>query len=133
MVKHMIDPIADMFSRVKNGYLSKKEFIETPYAKILENIANLLSKEGYVQKIETKKEKSRKKLIITLKYRDKKPTVTNILRVSKPGLKVYVKKDSIPRVLGGIGKVIISTSQGLMTGEEAKKKNIGGEVICKIW
>lgn len=129
----MTDPIADMLSRIKNGYLAKSDLVEIPYAQNLAAIAHLLSQEGYIQKNETKEENGRKKIIIALKYEGKKPALTNFQRVSKPGLRIYVRKNNIPRVLGGIGKVLISTPQGLMTDEEAKKKGQGGEIICKLW
>ena len=93
----------------------------------------VLSKEGYIGMVEVKNDKKRKVLSLLLKYNDKSPVISNIQRVSKPGLRVYVKRHSIPHVLGGIGKVIISTSNGLMTGNDAKKKGVGGEIICKIW
>lgn len=129
----MTDPIADMLSRIKNGYLAKKDLVEMPYTKVLETIANLLVKNEYVQKTETKVKDGQKELIITLKYERNKPAAVDFKRVSKSGLRVYVRKNDIPSVLGGIGIVIISNSQGLMTGGEARKKGLGGEILCKVW
>lgn len=129
----MTDPIADMLSRIKNGYLAKKDTVEMPHAKTLEAIADLLVKNDYVQKTETKVGNGRKELIITLKYEKNKPAMVDLERVSKAGLRVYVRKNNIPSVLGGIGIVIISNSQGLMTGGEARKKGLGGEIICRVW
>lgn len=129
----MTDHIADMLSRIKNGYLAKKDLVEMPYTKVLKVIANLLVENEYVQKTETKVKEGRKELIITLKYEKNKPAVVDLERISKSGLRVYVRKNNIPSVLGGIGIVIISNSQGLMTGGEARKKGLGGEIICKVW
>lgn len=129
----MTDSIADMLSIIKNGYLAKKIRVEISCTKILKALIDLLIREGYVLQCANKEDSGQKKLIVTLKYDNNKPALTNIQRISKPGRRFYVGKNNIPRVLGGIGKVFISTPKGLMTGEEAKKKGLGGEIICKIW
>lgn len=129
------DPIADFLARIKNGYLSKKKEIAVPYSKFKENLAKILVEEGYLINSKKQKVKSKKhdKLILTLKYEGKKPILTDVQRISKPGLRIYVDKTKIPRVLGGLGITIVSTPKGLMTDSEARKKGLGGEVICKVW
>lgn len=128
------DPIADMLTRIKNGYLARKENVAIPYSKIKEEIGRILTNEGYVTSFKTKEEKSKVKIInITLKYENKIPVLTEIKRISKPGLRVYKDKNNLPRVLSGLGIAIISTPKGLMTEKEAKKQNLGGEIICKLW
>lgn len=114
--------------------MAGKREIAAPHSKLKEDIVRLLSKEGYIRKMKVKKEgRVRRSLVFELIYEDKRPKLTNVVRMSKPGRRVYVKKDEIPRVLGGLGRVIISTPKGLMTGQEARKKGLGGEAICKIW
>ena len=132
------DPIADLLSGIKNAYLVDKEGIEVPYSKIKENLTKILVKKGYIKSSKSNppaggQSSNKKTLILTLKYKDKKPVLTNIKRISKPGVRIYVKKEKIPRVLSGLGTVILSTPKGLMTGKEARKKGLGGEVICEIW
>lgn len=129
------DPIADFLARIKNGYLSKKKEIFVPYSKIKENLAKILVEEGYLTNSKKQEAKSKKQdeLVLTLKYEGKKQALTDIQRVSKPGLRIYVGKTKIPKVLGGLGIAIVSTSKGLMTDKEARKKWLGGEVICKVW
>lgn len=126
------DPIADFLSRIKNGYLARKAEIIVSYSKFGESLAKILMEEGYIEKIKIKNEK-RKMIELTLKYEGKKPALTDLERVSTPGLRIYVERREVPKVLGGLGIAIISTSQGLMTDKEARKKRLGGEVICKIW
>jgi small subunit ribosomal protein S8 len=127
------DSISNMLSMIKNGYMSKQKSIAMPHTKLIEKIADVLVKNGFLENVQTTNEKNKKTLVLTLKYEAKKPALENLERISKPGLRVYVQKENMPRVLGGIGKVIISTSKGIMTGGEAKKQNLGGEIICKIW
>lgn len=132
------DPIADLLARIKNGYLAKKAEIVVPYSRLKENLAKILVEEGYLSNVKCSAEggsngKSKKELVLSLKYEGKKPVLTDVQRVSKPGLRIYVGKTKIPKVLGGLGVTIISTPKGLMTGRQAKKKGLGGEVICKIW
>jgi len=130
----LTDPIADFLIQIKNGYLARKKKITVPTSKVKESIARLLSKEGYLGKIEFKKESENKiNMIVELLYPDKKPKITEVFRLSKPGRRLYVKSVHIPKILGGFGEVIISTSKGFMTGKEARKKNLGGELICKFW
>jgi small subunit ribosomal protein S8 len=129
------DPISDMLTRIRNGCIANMDHVNIPYSKLKTEIAKILSEEGYVKSYEINKDGNTSGLIkIYLKYnRDKNSSITGIKRISRPGLRVYVKKDEIPRVLGGLGTVIISTSRGVLTGTGAKKLGIGGEVLCSIW
>lgn len=128
------DPIGDFLIQLKNGYLANKKELSIPNSKMKESLARLLLKEGYLGKVEViTREKTKKSLKLKLVYNEKISKLTNVRRVSKPGMKVYVSKKNIPRVLGGFGIAIISTPSGLMTGKEAKEKGLGGEFICKLW
>lgn len=130
------DPIGDFFARIKNAYQVNKKVVSVPYSKIKEEIAKILVKAGYLDKIKVEplsRNKKLKNLEITLKYKGRKPVLTEIKRVSKPSVRIYVKKGKIPKVLSGLGLSVLSTSEGLMTGKEARKKGLGGEVICKVW
>ncbi len=127
------DPLSDMLIRIKNGYLAKKSEVAVPYSKIKENIANVLLKEGYLKGKKIEGEKIKKILMLTLSYDDKTPKLTDLVRVSKPGVRIYTSSKNIPTVFGGMGLVILSTPEGIISGKEAKKKGLGGEVICKVW
>jgi len=126
------DSIADLLIRIKNGYLARKKSVLVPYFKLGEKLLKILTKEGFIGEFKIESS-SGKNLLINLKYDKKIPLLTDVTRVSKPGLRIYVSKGRIPRVLGGIGIVIISTPKGLMTGREAKKQGLGGELLCKVW
>lgn len=130
------DPIADFLFRIKNAYLVDKETVEIPYSKMKEKLAEILVKEGFVEKIKIETLSGNKKfkaIKAILKYENKKPALTHVKRISKPGVRIYAKKDRIPRVLSGLGTVILSTPKGLMVGKEARKRGLGGEMICEIW
>lgn len=129
----LTDPIADFLTQIKNGYMAHKEKIVVSYSNQREKLAKLLEKEGYVENVEKFVEKNKQKLAIKLIYKGKTPKLTNLVRMSKPGRRLYVKKDKIPNVLSGLGIVIISTPLGFSTGGEARKKGVGGELICKLW
>lgn len=136
----MTDPIADMLTRIRNASMVKKSEVVLPMSKIKLQIAKILERTGYLEKAEevvadkTLKSSSFASLRLVLKYKeDKKPFITSLKRISKPGLKVYVDKDHLPRVLNGYGIAILSTSSGLMTNKEAFAKKIGGEVLCEIY
>ncbi len=133
--KKIMDLIADFLIRIKNGYLARKKEVVVPYSKLNENLAKILVKEGYLEnsQVPSSDIKSKKELVVTLKYEGKKPVLTDVVRLSKPGLRVYLKKAKIPLVLGGLGTMIISTPHGLMTGKEARAKGLGGEAVCKLW
>lgn len=123
------DNLADYLTRIKNGYLARKKEVVIPWSKTKEGLTAILIKEGYLEKSELKEHD----LVVGLKYDKKKPALTDLKRISKPGLRIYAKKTKIQRVLSGLGLTILSTSKGLMTNKEAKEKNLGGELICKVW
>lgn len=127
----MTDPIADMLTRIRNATLVKKTEVLVPYSKIKEKIAQTLVNEKYLG--ETAVVENEKFLNLKLKYQNNKPVITHLKRISKPGCRIYVNKDKIPDVLNGYGMAILSTSAGIMTNKEAKKKKIGGELLCEIW
>lgn len=128
------DPIGDMLARIKNGYLARKNVVEVPYSKMKEEIAKILVKEGYLERLKSKIQNSKFKVLeLKLKYEGKRPAIEEVKRVSKPGVRIYAKAGEIPRVKYGLGITIVSTSKGIMTDKEAKKKNLGGEVICQVW
>lgn len=122
------DPIADMLTRIKNASLARHRTLSVPYSRIKEEIGKILVKEGYLKRME----KVQPKLNLTLKYENNQPLLNNFKRVSKPGIRVYKRIDKIPYPPGP-GLTIVSTPQGLMTGSQARKKKIGGEIICHIW
>lgn len=130
---NMTDPIADMLTRIRNAATAKHTRVLIPASKMKLAIARVLKEEGYVKDIEVLKDTPQGTIRLTLRYVDKKPVVTQLKRVSKPGLRVYTKKADIPLVRGGLGTAILSTPQGLMTGHRAYKEGLGGEVICYVW
>ncbi|MFV8469624.1 30S ribosomal protein S8 [Mycoplasma sp. Sp48II] len=127
------DPIADLVVRIKNANIRKHKTVTIPYSKQKEAIVKLILDEGYIASYAVEGEGVDKNIIVTLKYKKNKSAIVDFKRVSKPGLRVYVKAEEIPSVISGFGTVIISTSKGLMTGKEARKENVGGEVIAYIW
>jgi small subunit ribosomal protein S8 len=130
----MTDPIADFLIQIKNGYLAYKKEIVLPSSRTKEALAKLLLKEGYLGKVEVVGEKStQKKLKLKLVYENKKPRLNEVKRISSPGKRVYMPKDKLPKVLGGLGITIISTPLGLLTDRQAREKGAGGEIICKLW
>ena len=130
----MNDPIADMLTRVRNANSAGKATVSMPSSKKLTEIACIMTEEGYVQGYEVLPAQPRDILEITLKYGDKKEKIIRgIKRISKPGLRIYAGKDELPRVLGGLGTAVVSTSKGVMTDRDARKAGVGGEVIAYIW
>ena len=129
----MIDPISDMLTRIRNGGRALLPAVEMPHSKIKESIANILKKEGYIADVAVDGKGAKKAIKLKLKYEGKKCVIEGLKRVSSPGLRRYVGSTEIPRVRGGLGVAVVSTSEGLMTGTQAKKKNIGGELLCYIW
>ncbi|MCG0313784.1 MAG: 30S ribosomal protein S8 [Calditerricola sp.] len=130
----MTDPIADMLTRIRNANLVRHDMVEVPASKLKREIAEILKREGFIRDAEYIDDGKQGILRIFLKYGpNNERVITGIKRISKPGLRVYVKKDEIPRVLGGLGIAILSTSKGVMTDKEARKANVGGEVICYVW
>ena len=128
----MSDPIADMLTRIRNGQSADKISVSMPSSTFKESIANVLKEEGYIQDWRTEQEGSKKSLIIDLKYYMGKPVIDKIRKVSRPGLRIYKSADELPRVIGGMGVAIISTSKGVMTDRTARENGQGGEVICTI-
>ena len=130
----LTDPIADFLTRLRNGCQSGKSEVMAPYSKMKAEIARILKQEGYISnyEVETGKEPF-PQLRVVNKFINRTPAITGLKRVSKPGLRKYVGSTEIPRVLGGIGISILSTSKGLMSGREAKKQNVGGELLAYIW
>ena len=128
----MTDPISDMLTRIRNAGSALLPTVEMPHSRMKESLANILKKEGYIASVAVDG-KTIKKLKIELKYQGKKCVIEGLRRVSKPGLRHYVGATEIPRVLGGLGVAVISTPEGVMTGVQARKKNLGGELLCYIW
>ena len=131
----MNDPISDMLTRIRNANRALLPAVAVPYSKIKESIAVILKREGYVAEftIEGKLPKASKMIKLKLKYQGKKSVIEGLRRVSTPGLRRYVGATEIPRVRGGLGVAVVSTSEGLLTDTQARKKNIGGELLCYIW
>lgn len=132
---NMTDPIADMLTRIRNGVQAHMDTVEvTPVSKVKVEIARILKAEGYIENYAVTGEGIDKKMTVTLKYTgEKKSVISGIKRISKPGLRVYAKNSEIPSVLNGLGIAIISTSDGMMTDRDARKKHTGGEVIAYVW
>ncbi|MCI4454194.1 MAG: 30S ribosomal protein S8 [Thermodesulfobacterium sp.] len=130
----MTDPISDMLIRIKNALMARHKTVVVPGSKLKLEIARILKDEGYIEDYRVVEEKPQIKIEIVLKYDEKKrPVIAGIKRVSKPGRRIYRGYKELPRVLDGMGIAIISTSQGIMTDHEARKRRLGGEVICEIW
>ena len=128
----MSDPISDMLTRLRNGGRALQPAIELPHSRIKESVAKILKSEGYVSDVAVEGN-TPKKIKIKLKYDGKKSVIEGLKRVSKPGLRKYVGATEIPRVRGGLGVAVVSTSEGVMTDNQARKKNLGGELLCYIW
>lgn len=132
----MTDPIADMLTRLRNANLAFHDTVEMPSSKLKEALAGILRQEGYITDFSSEDDPNRpgRKLTIELKYTaDRKRTISGIKRISKPGLRVYSKSKAVPRVLLGMGIAVVSTNDGLMTDREARKRNVGGEILCHVW
>ena len=130
---NMTDPIADMLTRVRNAIMARHPRVLIPASKMKIAIAAILKEEGYIRDYDVVQDSTQGTLRISLRYVEKRPVLNQIKRVSKPGLRVYTRRDSIPRVRGGLGTAIISTPQGVMTGRKAYQLGLGGEVICYVW
>ncbi len=127
------DPIGDMLIQIKNASAAHNSVIELPYSKLKAALGKILLDEGYVASVVKVGTDPKANLRVSIKYVNEESVITGVKRVSKPGLRWYVNKDTIPQVVGGMGIAILSTPQGIMTGRDAKKKGIGGELLCKIW
>jgi small subunit ribosomal protein S8 len=131
---NMTDPIADMLTRVRNASVARHREVVLPASRVKTEIARILVEEGFIASFESRVDDGHDLLVLTLKYVEgRTPVVTGLKRISKPGLRVYARKTEIPRVLGGLGVAILSTSHGIMTGQQARKLNLGGEVLCYVW
>jgi small subunit ribosomal protein S8 len=132
----MTDPIADMLTRIRNGNVAFHDDVRMPSSKLKQALAEILQREGYIEGYDVTDHPTRpgQELIVHMKYTPERVrTISGMKRVSKPGLRVYRKADDMPRVLGGLGVAVLSTSQGLMTDREARKRHMGGEVLCYVW
>ncbi len=130
----MTDPIADMLTRIRNASNAKHDSVDVPASNIKKELAQILLNEGFIKGFDFIDDAKQGIIRVDLKYgKQNEKVISGIKRISKPGLRVYVKSDEIPRVLGGLGIVILSTSKGIMTDKVARKENIGGEVICYVW
>lgn len=130
----MTDPIADLLTRIRNANAVKHEVVEVPSSNVKKAVANILLQEGYIKEIDEYNDGVVPMLRIALKYgADNERVITGLKRISKPGLRVYCKKDETPRVLNGLGIAVISTSKGIMVDREARKNGVGGEVLCYVW
>jgi len=132
-----VDPIADMLTRIRNAIMAGQQFVSVPSSKIKVEIARILKEQGYIEDYQLTRDEPQPYLRIRLKYvgsrRERRPVLSGLERVSRPGRRVYASKDEIPWVMSGMGIAILSTSKGVMTGEEARCKGVGGEVICRVW
>lgn len=129
------DTIADMLTRIRNANLAKHQIVQIPSTKVTRSVANVLAAEGFIESFEELKNGLRGSLLLSLKYtgKERTPLITKITRASKPGLRVYSSSKNMPRILGGFGTAIVSTSKGLMTDKKAREEGVGGELLCYIW
>lgn len=130
----MTDPIADMLTRIRNSNDAKHDSVDVPASNVKKEVAQILLDEGFIKGFDSIEDSKQGIIRIDLKYgQNKEKVISGIKRISKPGLRVYVKSDNVPRVLGGLGIAIISTSNGMMTDKQARKSSVGGEVLCYVW
>lgn len=128
------DPIADMLTRIRNACMAGFEVVDIPSSKMKQEISRILKEEGYIKESKIINDQVQDIIRLYLKYDEtNRPVITNLKRISKPGRRVYVKKDNIPRVLGGLGIAIVSTSKGIMADKNTRKAQLGGEVLCHVW
>jgi len=129
----MTDPLADMLTRIRNANRMKKEHVDIPASKMKIAVAKILKDEGYIKNLRVIKDRKQGMLRVFMKYHDGEPVIEGLQRISKPSRRVYVKHDTIPKMLNGLGVTILTTSKGIVSGREASKQKIGGELICSIW
>ena len=130
----MTDPIADMLTRIRNANVAMHDDVEMPSSKLKEALAKLLEAEGYIGGFAVAEDGPGQKMTITMKYSPERARIiSGLRRISKPGLRVYTKANEVPRVLGGLGVAVVSTSQGLLTDREARSRRVGGEILCYVW
>lgn len=131
---YVTDPIADMLTRIRNASTARHEFVDMPASKMKQNLAQILKQQGYIRDFEWLKGSRYPTLRLHLRYTgQREPVISGIRRISKPGQRIYAKAAAMPRVLGGLGIAIVSTPQGLMTERQARRTNVGGEVLCYVW
>lgn len=133
----MSDPIADMLTRMRNAMMRQHQTVSVPHSKVKEAVTQVLKEEGYIEDFQVLPEKPQAVILVKLKYvggrRDRRPVITGLERVSRPGRRIYAGKKEIPWVLSGMGVVVLTTSKGIMTGQKARQLGLGGEVLCKVW
>lgn len=129
----MTDPVADMLTRIRNANIARAPIVEIPASNTKKELAKILKEEGYIENYDFISDQKQGLIRIQLKYDGKRRVISGLKRISKPGLRVYATKEEIPRVLGGLGIAVLSTSKGVMTDKKARKNGIGGEVLCYIW
>ncbi|NJN55071.1 MAG: 30S ribosomal protein S8 [Anaerolineae bacterium] len=133
----MSDPIADMLTRMRNAMMRQHQMVSVPHSKVKESLAQVLKEEGYIEDFQVLPENPQAVIQIKLKYvggrRERRPVITGLERVSRPGRRIYVGKQEIPWVLSGMGIAVLTTSKGIMTGQKARQRGLGGEVLCKVW
>ena len=130
---NITDPIADMLTRIRNANAQRHETVDVPASKLKKSIAEILLEEGYIKAFEEIEDNSQGIIRVTLKYVNKQKVISGLKRISKPGLRVYATKDELPKVLGGLGIALISTSKGIMTDKKARQEGVGGEVLAFVW
>lgn len=131
---NITDPIADLLTRIRNANSARHEYVDIPASNMKKAVADILLKEGYIKSVENIEDGKQGILRVTLKYgANKEKVISGVRRISKPGLRVYAAKDELPKVLGGLGVAIISTSKGILTDKDARKENVGGEVLAYVW
>jgi small subunit ribosomal protein S8 len=130
----MTDPIADMLTRIRNANTAYKDEVELPASRLKEEIARVLQREGYVRGYRVEGDEPKQRIVVEMKYGpERERTITDLKRVSRPGRRVYADRGHLPRVMGGLGVAILSTSQGLMTDRQAARQRLGGEILCHVW
>jgi small subunit ribosomal protein S8 len=131
---NLTDPVADFLTRVRNAIRARQQKVDVPVSKLKLEIARILKEEGYIANFKATEEEGKRVLRVYLKYgNNNEPTISNVQRVSRPGCRVYVGRNEIPRVLGGLGINILTTPRGVMTGRDARKQGVGGEILCEVW
>lgn len=128
----MHDPISDLLTRIRNAGMAKHAKVTIPHSKLKASVAAVLKQEGYLADVTVEGE-TIKSIVVALKYEARRPVIVGLRQISTPGLRRYVRSTEIPRVLGGMGVAIVSTSRGVMSGQDAKKQNLGGELVCYVW
>jgi len=128
----MHDPISDLLTRIRNAGMARHAKVTIPHSKLKESVAAILKQEGYVADV-TVEGATIKSIVVSLKYEQRRPVIVGLRQISTPGLRRYVRSTEIPRVLGGMGVAVVSTSRGVMSGQDAKKQNLGGELVCYVW